>query len=241
MERVIGTLAGEAPLTRLHDGVQLRNWACAHPQARLVVRTPLQYSSGVHTTIRRFGLRCLNPLGFLETVSDRKRLFSALSQAGIPQPEDFGGPCSHYLIKPRAPHEHEFTHSDQRLDSGPRFAQKWVPNDGVDFKVYVLADRLFGFLRPTRLRERPIDKLRDPTPLPVPPEVRDIATAMQRRLGGEVFGFDLVRGDDDRYYAVDVNAFPSMRIVPGIEPMMTDCVLAWLRREPARRLDSSAG
>ena len=241
MEGVIRTLAGETSLTRLHDGRQLRRWAREHPRGRLVVRTPLQYSTEIHATIRHFGLRSLNTLAFLESVSDRKLLFAALTRASIPQPEDYRASSSHYVVKPRAPYEHTFTHSDQRLDSGTRFAQKWVPNDGVDFKVYVLGDQLFGFLRPTRLRKRPIDKLRDSTPTAIPPQVRHIATAMRRCLGGEIFGFDLVRSSDDRYYVVDVNAFPSMKIVPGIESMMTACVLAWVHRKPASRRGASTG
>jgi ribosomal protein S6--L-glutamate ligase len=92
----------------------------------------------------------------------------------------------------------------------PLFAQREVPSDGHDLKVYVVGPRLWAITRlfPARSTQ---DKIG--TPAVLPPQVRMAALACGRALGLELYGVDvLVAGD--RFCVVDVNAFPGYK---GVE------------------------
>ena len=92
----------------------------------------------------------------------------------------------------------------------PLFAQREVPSGGHDLKVYVVGHRLWAITRrfPARSAQ---DKIG--TPAVLAPEVRRAALACGRALGLELYGVDvLVAGD--RFFVVDVNAFPGYK---GVE------------------------
>jgi ribosomal protein S6--L-glutamate ligase len=89
----------------------------------------------------------------------------------------------------------------------PLFAQREVPSGGHDLKVYVVGSRLWAITRrfPARSTQ---DKIG--TPAVLPPEVRIAALVCGRALGLELYGVDvLVAGD--RFFVVDVNAFPGYK------------------------------
>lgn len=61
---------------------------------------------------------------------------------------------------------------------------------------------------------------------PLPPRelVSAIAARLRRKLGLQLFNFDLIResGPDEQYCIVDINYFPGFAKMPGYEHVMSD-------------------
>ena len=113
----------------------------------------------------------------------------------------------------------------------PLFAQREVPASGRDLKVYVVGDRLWAISRPFPARS-PQDKIG--TPAVLSPEVRRAALACGRALGLELYGVDvLVAGD--RFFVVDVNAFPGYKGVAQAPQQLAAYLLA-RARQPERSI-----
>jgi ribosomal protein S6--L-glutamate ligase len=89
----------------------------------------------------------------------------------------------------------------------PLFAQRDVPSGGLDFKVYVIGDRMWSMTKPWPPRV-PGDK--SGTAVPLPPAIREAALTAGRTLGLELYGVDFLLPPDapDEFVVVDVNAFP---------------------------------
>ena len=89
----------------------------------------------------------------------------------------------------------------------PLFAQREVSSDSQDLKVYVVGDELWALAKPFPARTAQ-DKMG--TPAHLPPDIRTAALVCGEVLGLELYGVDfLVAGD--RFFAVDVNAFPGYK------------------------------
>ncbi|WP_218026716.1 ATP-grasp domain-containing protein [Nocardia inohanensis] len=105
--------------------------------------------------------------------------------------------------------EHLAAMIDEDTVEGVHIAQPYVPNSGVDLKVYSVRGQLFGTERTSPLAgagaaDRPVRLSR---------EVRTIAARVGEVFGLDLFGVDIVIGPDGPV-VVDVNDFPSFRQVP---------------------------
>ena len=89
----------------------------------------------------------------------------------------------------------------------PLFAQRDVASGGLDFKVYVVGDRVWSIVKPWPPRT-PHDKIG--TSVPLQPVIREAALATGHALGLELYGVDFLLPQDGsgEFYVVDVNAFP---------------------------------
>jgi ribosomal protein S6--L-glutamate ligase len=92
----------------------------------------------------------------------------------------------------------------------PLFAQSEVPSTGVDLKVYVIGERMWAISRrfPARTLEEKLG-----TPASIAPAIRRAAVATGTALGLELYGVDFLV-DGDKFWVVDVNAFPGYKGVP---------------------------
>ncbi len=95
----------------------------------------------------------------------------------------------------------------------PMLVQRKVPSDGIDLKLYVVGEwvaaveRRVGAKTEAEKRGRPAE---------VTADVRAAALACGRTLGLEVYGVDVTREPEgERFWVVDVNAYPSYRGVEG--------------------------
>ncbi|MDH6128860.1 hypothetical protein [Kitasatospora sp. GP82] len=109
---------------------------------------------------------------------------------------------------------------------GLLLAQPYVPNAGVDLKVYCAAGELFGTERTSPLvagggpvRERPVK---------LGAEVAAIATAVGEVYGLDLYGVDILLGPDGPV-VVDVNDFPSFRQVPDAVDRVSRAILRLAR------------
>ncbi|UQI45403.1 hypothetical protein M1P56_14110 [Streptomyces sp. HU2014] len=93
---------------------------------------------------------------------------------------------------------------------GMLIAQPYVPNSGVDLKVYCVDGELYATERCSPLH--PGQPVRE-RQVPLTAEVAAIATEVGAVFGLDLYGLDIVRGPDGPVL-VDVNDFPSFRQVP---------------------------
>ena len=103
--------------------------------------------------------------------------------------------------------QHEAEPADRYGLPMPFFAQREVPGDGEDLKVYVVGQKVWGLRRrfPAVTLEQKMGKQ-----VLVPPTIKEAALACGSALGLELYGVDfLVSGS--RFYVVDVNAFPGYK------------------------------
>ncbi|MEU0543945.1 ATP-grasp domain-containing protein [Nocardia sp. NPDC005978] len=93
---------------------------------------------------------------------------------------------------------------------GMLIAQPYVPNSGVDLKVYCVNGRLYGTERTSPLTGAP--GLPD-RPVALDAEITSIAIRVGEVFGLDLYGVDVVYGPDGPM-VVDINDFPSFREVP---------------------------
>jgi len=110
------------------------------------------------------------------------------------------------------------------------YIQKFIESDGIERKVYVVGDRVFGIQRENPIylfmRENPnsikVDKI-ERTEFIITDEIKTLAKILSRELNLKIFGFDLIKPlEQDRYYLVDLNDFPGFRGINNIINILSD-------------------
>lgn len=174
--------------------------------------------------IEQAGVRFCNRIAASRLVRDRERLNQSLAAAGLPVPravrvadwraaqEAAGG--RDVVIKTVDGGSGRgagvvFVRGDQwpreAPFGGPFLVEQWIPNDGLDRKLYAAGDVCRGLLQPwSRDAAMPA--------LPFTPDAGLAALARQvgAALDVELFGVDVVLGEDGPAI-VDVNPFPSFK------------------------------
>ncbi|MFJ1758627.1 RimK family alpha-L-glutamate ligase [Kitasatospora sp. NPDC088134] len=108
---------------------------------------------------------------------------------------------------------------------GLLIAQPYVPNDGLDLKVYSAGGELFATQRTSPLHpEHPATE----RPVPLPREVAALAAQVGEVFGLDLYGLDVLLGPDGPV-VVDINDFPSFRQVPHAVERVADAVLRLAR------------
>jgi glutathione synthase/RimK-type ligase-like ATP-grasp enzyme len=109
------------------------------------------------------------------------------------------------------------------------YIQKFIECDGIERKIYVIGDKVFGIKRENPiykfLRERPehievslIERKR----FEVTENIRLLSEILSKELNLRIFGFDLVKPlDHDILYLIDLNDFPSFQGIEKIEDELT--------------------
>ncbi len=110
-------------------------------------------------------------------------------------------------------------------DHGLIFAQRYHQPDGLDHKIYVIGEEVFGVRRvwpPQSLA----DKIGEP--FDVPAEMREIALRCGRAFGVGLYGVDLITSGG-KPFVVDINTFPGFKGVPNAAELLADYVLGCVR------------
>ena len=108
---------------------------------------------------------------------------------------------------------------------GMLIAQPYVPNSGVDLKVYCVGGELFATERCSPLHP---DRRTQERRVPLPAEVARIAAETGEAYGLDLYGVDVLLGPDGPVI-VDVNDFPSFRQVPDAAARVARAVLELAR------------
>jgi glutathione synthase/RimK-type ligase-like ATP-grasp enzyme len=116
------------------------------------------------------------------------------------------------------------------------YVQKFIGCDGIERKIYVIGDKVFGIKRENPIykfmREKPdhIDvSLMEREKFEVTKEIVKLANVLSAELNLKIFGFDLVRPvDKDLYYLIDLNDFPSFNGIPHVENELKDFIMNYV-------------
>lgn len=103
--------------------------------------------------------------------------------------------------------------------SNPALIQEYIENDGEDLRLYVAGEEVFGI----RKRFSSSSFAHDGEPVPVSPEIRDIALSCGRVFGMCLYGVDIVEGPNGPR-VVDVNYFPGYKGVPDAAGVVAACI-----------------
>ena len=105
------------------------------------------------------------------------------------------------------------------------YVQEFIECDGIERKIYVIGDKVFGIKRENPiyifLRDNP-DNIDVSTlareDFEITDEIFKLSKILSKELNLKIFGFDLVKPvDDDRFYLIDLNDFPSFKGIPNVE------------------------
>ncbi|MEV7864228.1 hypothetical protein AB0O86_37105 [Streptomyces hirsutus] len=107
-------------------------------------------------------------------------------------------------------------------EEGMLIAQPYVPNSGVDIKVYSIGDELYATERRSPLH--PDHAVRERR-VPLSAEIAAVAGQVGVVYGLDLYGVDVVLGPNGPV-VVDVNDFPSFRQVPDAPVRLARAVLA---------------
>jgi ribosomal protein S6--L-glutamate ligase len=210
--------------------------------------------------LHALGAQVLNPFPASAILRDRISVAHVLEAAGIPTPATYvtGDPSDlaallaegPLMIKPHRGSHDQAAGQDRGSQGqgvflvrdtddlnrrvtrpGLLFAQRWLPCEGEDHKIYCINDQVFGVRRrwPAETYEQKLGE-----PLTITVELRDIARNCGQVFGVELFGVDIILSGG-RPYVVDVNSFPGFKGVPDAALRLADQIYA-AAREAAERL-----
>jgi glutathione synthase/RimK-type ligase-like ATP-grasp enzyme len=117
------------------------------------------------------------------------------------------------------------------------YVQKFIECDGIDRKIYVIGDKIFGVKR-----ENPIyiymkndssdidtDTLKR-SQIEITKEIRKLSEILSSELNLKIFGYDLIKSlYDDKYYLVDLNDFPGFKGIEKVEEVLANYILDFIR------------
>lgn len=110
------------------------------------------------------------------------------------------------------------------------YVQKFVECDGIDRKIYVIGDKVFGIKRENPIylymREKPpnidVDTIQRNEFKPSA-EVQKLARILGKELGLKIFGFDLIKAlNTERYFLIDLNDFPGFKGISNAHIVLAD-------------------
>ncbi len=105
------------------------------------------------------------------------------------------------------------------------YVQEFIECDGIERKIYVIGDKVFGIKRENPiyiyLRDKPEDidvGLIEREEFEITKDILRLSRILSKELNLKIFGFDLVKPiDKDKYYLIDLNDFPSFKGIPMAE------------------------
>ncbi len=116
------------------------------------------------------------------------------------------------------------------------YIQKFIECDGIDRKVYVIGDKVYGVTRENPiyifLREKPdnidVDEIKRKT-FDVSEDIKKLAKVLSKGLNLKIFGFDLIKPiTKKKLYLIDLNDFPGFRGIKGIENVLAQFLMEFI-------------
>ena len=116
------------------------------------------------------------------------------------------------------------------------YIQKFVESDGIERKIYVVGDKIYGTQRENPiyywLRERP-EKIDVETfkreKFEVSVDMQNLAKILAKGLNLRIFGFDLVKPlNQNKYYLIDLNDFPGFKGIKDIDNVLADYLITYV-------------
>lgn len=186
------------------------------------------FSLSLAGALHELGAAIVNPYPVTMALRDKILASRILKAAGVPTPDTYvtqqadqllplldSGPL---VIKPyqgAGGHDVRIVRSPAELAEAncgrdPVFAQRYLPNDGRDRKMYAIGGQLFGVKKvfPRQTEEEKMGK-----PFAPSPELREIALRCGRAFGIDLYGVDIIESEG-MSYVVDMCSIPGFKGVP---------------------------
>jgi ribosomal protein S6--L-glutamate ligase len=198
-------------------------WSGLEPGDLVVTRSRHPFALALLEQAEAFGARTCDRSSAILVVRDKVRCTSALARRGIPVPPTFlahrpadlarlPGRAFPLVLKPVLGDNGRGLHvveDPEELASiawseDLVLAQRYVEAGGVDLKVYVAGEEVWGVRRPSPLSGEPDTAVA----APVTPALRDLVRACRDEFGLILFGLDVLESSDGPV-VVDVNEFPN--------------------------------
>ncbi len=116
------------------------------------------------------------------------------------------------------------------------YIQEFIECDGIERKIYVIGDKVFGIKRENPiyifLRDKP--ESIDVTTLEreqfeVSNDVKNLAKILAKELNLKLFGFDLVKlNNEDKYYLLDLNDFPGFTGINNVDSLLVNFIINYI-------------
>jgi ribosomal protein S6--L-glutamate ligase len=232
--RLLSEWGARVDLIYPDEEIRLKCAAVAHDL--YILKSGSDQALSLAGALHVLGAAILNPFSAAAVLRDKIAVARVLQTIGIPTPPTYlGGDAKRLatlladgalVIKPSRGSQGEgvgIVHDPDDLDrwfeqAGPVFAQRYLPHDGEDHKIYCIGRQVFGVRRvwPAETYEQKIG-----TPFTITPELRDFALRCKRAFRVEIFGLDVV-WSGGRPYVVDVNSFPGFKGVPDAALRLAD-------------------
>ncbi|TFG21756.1 MAG: hypothetical protein EU529_12535 [Promethearchaeota archaeon] len=116
------------------------------------------------------------------------------------------------------------------------YIQEFIESDGIERKVYVVGDKVFGIKRENPiyifLRDKPnsIDvETIGRQNFEVTIDMQNLAKILAKELNLKIFGFDLVKPlNQHKYYLIDLNDFPGFMGIKDIDNVLADFLITYV-------------
>jgi glutathione synthase/RimK-type ligase-like ATP-grasp enzyme len=113
------------------------------------------------------------------------------------------------------------------------YIQEFIECDGIDRKIYVVGDKIFGIKRENPiyiyLRVNPEDidvDVIEREDYEISDDIRRLAKVLSKGLNLKIFGFDLIKSiNQNKYHVVDLNDFPGFRGIGNIETVLANFLI----------------
>jgi len=204
------------------------------------------------------GLTTINDANAIRMVRDKAVAAAVARRAGLASPLTYfasaptllrqvPADCYPLVVKPTGGNSGRAVHlvaepaelaslANPLARQGFLIAQPYVANSGIDVKVYSVAGDLHATIRRSPLH--PGVPVRGSTTALTNELVR-VATAVGEVFGLDLYGVDLVEGPDG-WVVVDVNDFPSFRLVPDAVSRVARSILRLAASDRAHRTPRAA-
>ena len=116
------------------------------------------------------------------------------------------------------------------------YIQEFIKCDGMEYKVYVIGDKIYGIERENPiyiyLRKKPeeidVEKLKRKQ-FKISDDIRILAEILSKELNLKIFGFDLIKPLNlEKYYIIDLNDFPSFKGIQNVENTLVTYIKNYL-------------
>lgn len=203
------------------------------------------------------GLTAINDPRAIRLVRDKAVAAAVARRTGLPFPLTYFAavpgllaqiPAEHYplLVKPAGGNSGRALHlvtergaladlADSLAGEGFLVAQPYVPNTGVDVKVYSIAGELHATIQRSPLH--PDVPVRGRAAV-LTPELARLTADVGDVFGLDLYGVDLLEGPDG-WVVVDINDFPSFRFVPDAVALVARCILRLAATGRAERTEGA--
>ncbi len=203
-----------------------------------LLKSDSEMALSLATALERLGGRVLNRSSACILAKDKLLAAATLVRAGLPFPRSVAAArpaqlASRVAAGPLILKAHRGYHGvginvAERPEALPPeaaypdlvFAQAYLARARKDLKVFGIGDEIFG-VRKTFAAD---SFLRAGEPVPLSPEVQDIARRCSQAFGLTLFGLDIAE-DEGALSLIDINYFPGYRGVPDAAQRLAACIL----------------